>query len=212
MFQWQRNVVSVLGLAAFIGLAFGSSGGTPSPSTGTQPAATPAAAPRPDTDETVLKELDAQIENIGAGAPTYDSKEMVLLQAAMFSNYAKTIAGAEARENPAVKKKAAELKRRVSQFQVREFPKMRRAWVKAADQAMWESNVDATVGGNAAQTLTLVGGLFASNRNIKQTQDTLSEVLHQLRFKRVNYKWIPSADKFTYYTLKTPADTDVRPE
>jgi hypothetical protein len=116
MFQWQRNVVSVLGLAAFIGLAFGSSGGTPSPSTGTQPAATPAAAPRPDTDETVLKELDAQIENIGAGAPTYDSKEMVLLQAAMFSNYAKTIAGAEARENPAVKKKAAELKRRVSQF------------------------------------------------------------------------------------------------
>jgi hypothetical protein len=212
MFQWQRNVVSVLGLAAFIGLAFGSSGGTPSPSTGTQPAATPAAAPRPDTDETVIKELDAQIENIGAGAPTYDSKEMVLLQAAMFSNYAKTIAGAEARENPAVKKKAAELKRRVSQFQVREFPKMRRAWVKAADQAMWESNVDATVGGNAAQTLTLVGGLFASNRNIKQTQDTLSEVLHQLRFKRVNYKWIPSADKFTYYTLKTPADTDVRPE
>jgi hypothetical protein len=211
MFQWQRNVVSILGLAAFIGLAFGSSGGTPSPSTGTQPAATPAAAPKPDTDEAVLKELDAQIENVGAGAPKYDSKEMVLLQAAMFSNYAKTIAGAEARENPAVKKKAAELKRRVSQFQVREFPKMRRAWVKAADQAMWESNVDATVGGNAAQTLTLVGALFASKRNIKQTQETLSEVLHQLRFKRVNYKWIPSADEFTYFTLKTPADSDVRP-
>jgi hypothetical protein len=211
MFQWQRNVVSILGLAAFIGLAFGSSGGTPSPSTGTQPAATPAAAPKPDTDEAVLKELDAQIENVGAGAPKYDSKEMVLLQAAMFSSYAKTIEAAEARDNPTVKKKAAELKRGVSQFQVREFPKMRRAWVKAADQAMWESNVDATVGGNAAQTLTLVGALFASNRNIKQTQETLSEVLHQLRFKRVNYKWIPSADKFTYFTLKTPADSDVRP-
>lgn len=199
MFQWQRNVASVLGVAAFIALAFGSSGGTPPPSGGA-PAATAPAAPKPETDEEVLKELDAQIGNIAAEAPTYDSKDMVLLQVAMFNNYAKTIASAEARENPAVKKKAAELKRRVSQFQVREFPKMRRAWVKAADQTMWESNVDVTVGGRAAQNLTLVGDLFASNRNIKQTQEALTGVLHQLRFKRVNYKWIRSEEEYVLHS------------
>ncbi len=42
-----------------------------------------------------------------------------------------------------------------------------------------------------------------------ETQETLSEVLSELRFKRVNYKWIPSADKFSYFTLETPADSEV---
>lgn len=212
MSQLPRNLLSAAGLVIFVGLGFGSLGGAP-PSTSTSStspgAATAPAAPKPPTDESILKDLDAEIANVGAGASSYESRDIVLLQAAMFNTYAKTIADAEARENPAIKKKAAELKRRVSQLQVREFPKMRRAWAKAADRTMWENNVDVTVSGNAAQTITFVGGLFASNRNIKEAQEQLSDVLHDLRFKRVNYKWIPSADEFSYYTLKTPADKEV---
>jgi hypothetical protein len=209
-------VVGVLVVLSWIGSLMNptpsptKSAGVPASSgTGAPAAANPAAKANPD--EAIANELDSQLANVKASAPKYDSRQMVIVQAALFQAYAKTISDAEARTDPAVKKKAAEVKRQVSQFQAREFPKMRRAWAKAADQAMWENNVDVSVGGNAAQTLTLVAGMFASNMNIKKTQETLSEVLTALRFKRVNYKWIPSADKYTYFDLKTAPDSEVIP-
>lgn len=60
--------------------------------------------------------------------------------------------------------------------------------------------------GASAETVEFVGGLFAANANIKQTQESLDEALSRLRFKRVNYKWMPNAPQYTYYTLSTPAD------
>ncbi len=67
----------------------------------------------------------------------------------------------------------------------------------------------ATIGGSGAKTLTLVGGAFAANRNVKTSQDALSDVLSSLRFRRIQYKWYAGADEYSYYDLKTPDDGDV---
>ena len=211
MSPFSRNLVSLVSLAFFVALAFGSTDGTPSSSGNGSPAgSSTAAASKPETDEGVLQGLNDKIANLDR-TPTAYTKDSALLQVARFSLYAKEIASAEVRTNPEIKKKAAELKRRLSQHQSREFPRMRRAWAKEADEKMWENDVDVTVAGNAAQNLTLVGGLFAANRNIKETQKTLSPIIEGLRFKRINFKWIRSADEYTYYTLETPADSEVTP-
>ena len=180
---------------------------TTPPAATTAPVATPPAAP---TDETIAQELETIRAALKNRRETYDSRESVLLQLALIDGYAAKVLGAEARESAAVKHLAASVKMELAAFQGREFPRLRRAWAKAAGAALWENDVTAAVRGGSAETVEFVGGLFAANANIKRTQESLQEALGRLRFKRVNYKWIPSAPKYTYYTLSTPADRVVQ--
>lgn len=86
---------------------------------------------------------------------------------------------------------------------------MRKMWADAADQKLWENNVDVKVRGASNTTLEMVGGMFASNANIKETQGAIEDGLTLLRFKRVNYKWYADVDEYQYFTIKTPPDSEL---
>ena len=86
---------------------------------------------------------------------------------------------------------------------------MRNAWAETLAERLWEENIKVQVRGTGHSTLRSVGGTFANNKSIKQFQEGLFETLIGLRFKRAEYLWIPSADNYTYYTLKTPSDAEI---
>lgn len=112
---------------------------------------------------------------------------------------------AKADKHPDAAKWAASLKA----VQAKAYPELRRAWAKAARNVMWENNIEVEAQGKTATTVLFTGGAFANNKNIATIQESVSEQVRQLRFKKVKYKWYEGDDEYQYYDLETPADTDV---
>lgn len=86
------------------------------------------------------------------------------------------------------------------------FPKLRKNYIEIADRMLWEEDIDVVGSG---KTITFIGGTFASNKNIKDFHEQLSEALSQYRFKQVRYKWYKGDDEYTYYTLHSLDDEDI---
>lgn len=95
------------------------------------------------------------------------------------------------------------LKNKIISAQVYLYPKARKAYVKKLADKMWEENVDVTSSGTS---ITLVGGIFASNKNKQEAFDAIYPMLLKFRFKRANFKWIQHDDEYTYWNIDSPAD------
>ena len=100
-------------------------------------------------------------------------------------------------------------KKKLVSLQNAEFPKLRKAYGKIAKEDLWVHNIVVLVKGNRSTTIEFVGGYFANNNNIKETQDALSDILNGLRFKRANYKWYKYDEEYTYYTFQILSDSEL---
>ena len=94
-------------------------------------------------------------------------------------------------------------------IQVSEFPKLRKAYGKIVAKKLWVENIEVEVFGNNSKTIQFTGGIFANNKNKQETQETLSEMLNFLRFKKANYKWYEYDDEYTYYDLDSKNDNEI---
>jgi hypothetical protein len=204
-----RHALSAILVLALIVLALSSSD---SRSTSKPAAATPAPRPVAVTDEQLLSELEseaASLNSFNSDGWLLQGKDGVLTELSVFDKWADLLTTADVRADARVKKAAIQLRQRVGALQQKEFPKMRKAWASDVNNTMWEHDVTAQVLGSKATTLSLVGGAFAANRNIKAVQETLSPILRRLRFRRLQFKWIPSASEYTYYNYDVPEDNVV---
>lgn len=137
------------------------------------------------------------------------SVESLQIEVILFSVWASIIQEGESSSDVENKKLASELRKKVVARQIKEFPKMRGNYGNAAAEKLWESNIYVTTEGASNNILNLTGSLFANNKNIAETQRTLSEIFTQFRFKEVRYRWYKGADEFTYYKPETPKDNEI---
>ena len=107
-----------------------------------------------------------------------------------------------------ISKAAKKLQSALIRVQTRIFPQMRKSYIKISRNMMWKNDID-VYGSDGNGTINLVGGYFASNSHISESQKEISDMLKQLRFKRVNYKFSEYGE-YTYYDLKTNKDSFVK--
>lgn len=89
------------------------------------------------------------------------------------------------------------------------FPIMRDQAGPAFRKSLWEADTEARTFGYRFGTVEFVSGVYARNVNIKKSHEAIRGVLTQLRFKRANYKWYSGDDKYTYYKIESPDDSDI---
>jgi hypothetical protein len=210
-----KHAASLAVLGLFVVLAAGSIPDTPSDSgTGADSAAARKGPPK--TPEQAKADYLGRIDRELKGIATFDgtkyreTREGIQIGAALFGAWGGMIE--EARQHTlseAENARVAELRRKMSAVQVRELPRMRAAWAKMLGEAMWEHDMTVTAGGTANRTLRLTAAVFASNRNIKQINDTLWEHASLLRFKRLEYRWYKGAEDYQYFTVEGPSDGEV---
>jgi hypothetical protein len=119
----------------------------------------------------------------------------------MFRGYNEIIINAKKLNNKDLNEKADKLYEKALKLQKQELPSMRKEFSDEISQKLWEHNVDVKCFGKNNTTIEFIGGLFANNKNIKDSQEKISETLNVLKFKRANYKWIKHDDEYTYYDL-----------
>lgn len=93
--------------------------------------------------------------------------------------------------------------------QIAMFPALRDAYGPAMRKQLWEADGSARTIGTGYRTVEFVSATFARNANIKQIHTEIYENLMMLRFTRAQYKWIRQASEFSYYTLKSPRDSEI---
>lgn len=103
----------------------------------------------------------------------------------------------------------ADMQKALKALQIKEFPRLRKEYAKISKQLLWEKDIEVKNYGTAFTTLEFTGALFAANANKQQFQETLSRKFFKLRFKKIIYKWYEYDDRYTYYTLTPPSDSEI---
>jgi hypothetical protein len=188
------------------------SGTSPTPTTATTAqdvVAPPAAAPEPPQD-TTLSDLDEAITTFGSRAE-FSSKDEAMVGAEGLQALRRALAQADATRDPSSTLTPKALRQKLSRIQVQQYPKLRRAWVAGADQALWENDMDVTCVNRSCTTVQFVGAALAANRNKQTLQNSIHAGLVALRVKQVRMKWMEAADEYSYWQLDVPPDADVAP-
>jgi hypothetical protein len=129
--------------------------------------------------------------------------------AAIFKAYAMTVNEGRTSSDKEVLKLTAELQKKVIASQQKNFPRVRKAYYEFIKNKLWENDVYVDISGNGNTVIKFTGGFFAANKNIKETQEALSEMLILLRFKQTQYRWYRGQDEFTYYTIESSKDSEL---
>lgn len=213
-------IVGVLGVAVL--LVF--SGPEPAPTTQTPAKATTVktAAAKPIATKPVItpeqiaakeaeqKRLRAEedIRLVSTSLPilkSFDTKEcakipdacLVLLNSFAHALHSSYLPDAPAEHKALIK----DFRNRLVNTQIEVLPIIRKSYAQTLDEKMWDFDVDVSASGKGNRTLTLIGGMFAANINIRKTQQELNTLVEKLRFSRVQYKWFKHAEEYTYYDL-----------
>lgn len=156
--------------------------------------------------------LENNIKSLDSGddlVKDIKSVDEIVIALAVFKSYHMIITEGEESKNADEKKLVKKLKDKVSNYQIKNFPKLRFAYYKILSDKLWEHDVTVGIGGNKNTILNLTAGYFAANKNIKYTQETLHEMLSNLRFKQINYRWYKGEDEYTYYKIESPKDSEI---
>ncbi len=100
-------------------------------------------------------------------------------------------------------------KKKIIAVQVKHYPKMRDQLGPLMRNKMWEHDVHVKTIGKGYRRIVFTAAYFASNRNIKSMQDSISTMLHDYRFKRADYKWVKSASEWTYFSIESKKDNEL---
>lgn len=166
-----------------------------------------------DKDEIEKNKTDliANIEGVKKfnGTNFRDSAEKIGSELTIFSDWARLVNRTKNSTDAEVKKLSKTLETNLIALQNKEFPQLRLAWGKILKAKIWEANVEVSVSGSKNSMLELVGATYASNANVSDTQSIIQDMVKNLRFDRVTYKWYEYDDHYPYYTIDSKKDSDV---
>lgn len=144
------------------------------------------------------------------GSGYRESIESLQLEIALFGVWSNYIREAETSEDAKVKQLGKQLAYQVKLVQIKEFPKMRKAYHQILHQKLWSEDIEVTISGYNFTVIEFTGGTFASNKNKLQMQTVINDILKMLRFKRVNYKFTKYDSEYSYYTIESPNDNVIK--
>ena len=127
----------------------------------------------------------------------------------LFESWASVLVAASSTTSTAAVKQHDALVKEVRKIQVDSFPKLRTAFGALTAKRVWIEDMEVSVSGAKNDRILLVSTTFAANRNIVEAHASLMDVLKQLRFKKVDYKWISSASEWTSIDLESKKDQDL---
>ena len=140
----------------------------------------------------------------------YNEPAAFLIFTDLYDFYRKTLEKGKKSTDDSIKILTKTLERKLIRLQKRNYPQARLAYQKMLKRKLWENDIYVSISGSANTTLNFVVGVFAANKNKKDMQESITKILSSLRFKKTTYRWYKGAEEFTYYTIKSENDSDVK--
>lgn len=160
-------------------------------------------------------DLEYLIERLQVGNTSMDStfkslasgtKAAVDVKLSFLKDWSNTYLEADSSTDPKVQELKEKFKSRLIAFQKKQLPLLRKEYADVMATELWRENIYVTCQGSGNSIINISGGLYASNKNIEDSQTLLQPRLKELRYYEVRYRWYKEADEFTYYRLESPKD------
>lgn len=158
------------------------------------------------------EQLEREIKSINEGVDfsTYrGTVEALQLELLLFGMWANIVRENKNSENLELKKLANTLKSKARRVQVKEFPKLRKEYAKVVADKIWENDIEVYANGKGRKFINFTGGVFAANKNKKDWNNQVYEILKMLRFTQSRYRWYKNANEFTYWSIYKGKDSDL---
>ncbi|MEO6287360.1 MAG: hypothetical protein ABIN80_24285 [Dyadobacter sp.] len=108
-----------------------------------------------------------------------------------------------------VKAQRAVLKTKMIQIQSREFPVLRTAYVESKKEVLGPQNIKIAVSGQKKDILTFTGAIFQPEKTQKGFMKNIHEIITDLRFKQVVYKWSDHVEDVADYKIDSKTDDEI---
>ena len=112
-------------------------------------------------------------------------------------------------KNDSIKQKSAILKDRIVKAQTRDFPDLRRAFVDSKKDAFSREKIEIASSGTTNDILIFSGNIFKPVNAKKEFLKGIDQIVKDLRFKKVVFKWSENKDDFTDYPIKSKNDSEI---
>jgi vacuolar-type H+-ATPase subunit I/STV1 len=158
------------------------------------------------------EQLKREIESINEGVDFSSYRgtiDALQLEIALFATWTKIIEDAEIYEDEAINNLTQQLKSKVASIQIREFPILRKEYTKIVASKLWENDIEVSSNGTGNRYINFTGGVFAANKNKKDFQNEIHEILTMFRFNQARYRWYEGQDKYTYWSVYEGKDSDL---
>jgi hypothetical protein len=156
----------------------------------------------------IKSSLEKSIDAISSGAATdYTTKDGIMLRIIEYADAASNLKLHTGMSDTGVVRLIKSLEKKLVSAQKRDFPIFRKNYIKWANNEGWENDMKVTGNG---MTINFIWGGFATNKNIKEFQEGIQDLLNRLRFKRATYRWYEGSDEYTYYDISSKGDGEYK--
>jgi len=101
---------------------------------------------------------------------------------------------------------AEQLKKEMETYQSVSFPKIRKHFQIYLKEIDSHINIDVLLSGSRNTELTFIGAPYAPEEDTKPAMDLINDQVLALRFKTINFMWVPHDAHCTSYKIDSPAD------
>ncbi|WP_031528122.1 hypothetical protein [Dyadobacter crusticola] len=102
-----------------------------------------------------------------------------------------------------------ELKQKIVKIQTKEFPELRNAYVDSKKEVLGQEHIDISLSGEKNDVLTFTGEMFEPKKTQKDFMKNIRDIVYDLRFKKVVYKWSENKSDIADYEIASKSDTEI---
>jgi hypothetical protein len=102
-----------------------------------------------------------------------------------------------------------ELKQKIVKIQAKEFPELRGAYVDSKKEVLGQEHIDISLSGEKNEVLTFTGEMFEPKKTQKDFMKNIRDIVYDLRFKKIVYKWSNDKAGFADYEIDSKSDTEI---
>jgi len=150
------------------------------------------------------------IQNIskdnGVSKIDLSSLENINLALSIFERYSALVEEGNQSHEKEILEMTKILKKSAIRSQIKNFPKIRKAYYLLIKDEFWDRDINVAIGGAKNTILKLTGGYFAANLNKREIQTSLLNIIKKLRFKQCQYRWYEGQADYTYFTIESHND------
>lgn len=116
---------------------------------------------------------------------------------------------AKSNKDKAIKRQSEVLKERIIKVQARDFPDLRNAFIDSKKEVLSKENIQIATSGKTNEVLTFTGNIYESAKVKKDFLKGIDQIVKDLRFKKVVFKWSENKADFTDFEVKSKNDSEI---
>ncbi|KAA6439262.1 hypothetical protein FEM33_13380 [Dyadobacter flavalbus] len=108
-----------------------------------------------------------------------------------------------------VKEQSNILKDKIIQIQTKQFPELRKSYIQSKEAVLKQENIQIASTGNRNEILVFTSEKFEPKQSQKSFLKNINEIVHDLKFTKVIFRWSPDNKDSKEYKISLKNDSEI---